>query len=794
MKPQSFYIILLFLSLGNALWGQGQPRDRRADLEVNCLKHVDVSSTGQLWMCDRCGHIWVADSMGATWRTVFKQKDDWRNDALFERVAAFGTGVAVAGGYLHQDGLVLRTTDGGNHWDSLTADKNLVWVHGFCYHADGRLWIASASGRAFKSLSYSADSGRTYTALKPSFVSPSDGEDGIEDIYMVSADTGLAGTYGNGLYFTTDNWRTAKRLSTPLDQGLLQKYNYQDTWLNRVRLWRQWIIVTESGTVAYAPFGAKLDWKPMTLPVWNYEVDTVLDRLWGITANDQLVLMEDMEHWQVVRDSLTPGSYICATHNGYAYLCTPDGVVRVQPNGQADTCGFFTEEKTLEQFFDETLQSEYAKYDDNLLPTFLHGNRIWRTDGSSIYLQDDDGWYRIAKPLNIREMRPDPYRSDRVVILRSDGKNYSVDADGQVKPFVYHQPLKSFVDNGLKSVEISTYYSGCFHHEEDIIRYTCHTFGDDKLHEEENTVEEEPHADRVFSVDTLERALLQLGDSYSRFPTPEDFGLQEGEVDLGNVFRRNGGCTSYSGYKVTFTNWSGDKLCFYGTSDAECGDYFPWLLPMRLNGREVAFVTYQPVLWKALRPIMPEGMKLREHLSGLVFMRPGDLLFFRDTEGMGAAVKESTGQYTHVAIVESVGDTVWIIDATPQNGVSRRPYLRQNKDKQTLPDIYRLQDYFYVDSALIRARSFIGQPYDKAFLPDNGALYCSELIYECFLNDDSQENRHLFEAKPMNWRNADGELPKYWVKHFKKLKMPVPEGVMGTNPTDLSRSPLLRKL
>ena len=37
-------------------------------------------------------------------------------------------------------------------------------------------------------------------------------------------------------------------------------------------------------------------------------------------------------------------------------------------------------------------------------------------------------------------------------------------------------------------------------------------------------------------------------------------------------------------------------------------------------------------------------------------------------------------------------------------------------------------------------------------------------------------------------------LPGYWVKHFKKLKLPVPEGVMGTNPTDLLRSPLLRKL
>jgi len=198
------------------------------------------------------------------------------------------------------------------------------------------------------------------------------------------------------------------------------------------------------------------------------------------------------------------------------------------------------------------------------------------------------------------------------------------------------------------------------------------------------------------------------------------------------------------------------------------------------------FLALGTALWGQPQP--------RDQHKGQTSLRPGDLLFFRDTEGMGGAVKESTGQYTHVAIVESVGDTVWIIDATPQNGVSRRPYLRQNEDKQSLPDIYRLQDNSYVDSALIRARSFIGLPYDNAFLPDNGAFYCSELVYECFLSDDSQDNRHLFETKPMNWRNADGKLPKYWKEHFKKLKMPVPEKVMGTNPTELSHSPLLRKL
>lgn len=162
-------------------------------------------------------------------------------------------------------------------------------------------------------------------------------------------------------------------------------------------------------------------------------------------------------------------------------------------------------------------------------------------------------------------------------------------------------------------------------------------------------------------------------------------------------------------------------------------------------------------------------------------LRPGDLLFFRDSEGMGRAVQESTGEYTHVAIAI---DSVWTIDATPGDGVSLR---YQGTDIRA--DIYRLTIPFDTAAVVARARSFIGQPYDDAFLPDNGAMYCSELVYECYL--DSNGN-HLFEAKPMNWRNKEGKMPKYWKRHFKKLKMPIPEGVPGTNPTDLSRSALLK--
>lgn len=171
-------------------------------------------------------------------------------------------------------------------------------------------------------------------------------------------------------------------------------------------------------------------------------------------------------------------------------------------------------------------------------------------------------------------------------------------------------------------------------------------------------------------------------------------------------------------------------------------------------------------------------------------VKPCDLLFFKDYGGMGEAISQSTGQYTHVAIVESVGDTVWMIDATPQNGVSRRPLILNHDDKSTIPDVYRLVGCM-ADNILELARSFIGQPYDQAFLPDNGAMYCSELVYECFIDSDG---KHLFEAKPMNWRDADGHIPAYWVEHFEIIGTPIPEGVMGTNPTNLSHSKQLTRI
>ena len=184
-------------------------------------------------------------------------------------------------------------------------------------------------------------------------------------------------------------------------------------------------------------------------------------------------------------------------------------------------------------------------------------------------------------------------------------------------------------------------------------------------------------------------------------------------------------------------------------------------------------------------PITFRGENERELASG-------DLLFVRSKDSeMEKAISASTGEYTHVALVErDQKGYVWVIEADGQEGVRHIHFYEWEKEYANQYDVFRLTQPFDTVDVISRAKRFLWKPYDDAFLPDNNKFYCSELIYECFWKD----GEHLFEAKPMNWRDADGNIPEYWIEHFQKLGVPVPEGVPGTNPTDMSRSPLLEKV
>ena len=179
------------------------------------------------------------------------------------------------------------------------------------------------------------------------------------------------------------------------------------------------------------------------------------------------------------------------------------------------------------------------------------------------------------------------------------------------------------------------------------------------------------------------------------------------------------------------------------------------------------------------------------------FLQTGDLLFqVGKSSGLNEAIAgvtkgESDIHYTHVGIVSVENDVVFVIEATPPQvcitlldtfllrsaKLAEKPVVAVGRLKQEYRET--------IPHAIIRARSLLGKPYDYVYSPDYDAFYCSELVTYSFID---RQNRPVFEPVSMNFRDADGNFPAYWIAHFEKYNADIPENQPGSNPGDISRS------
>ena len=184
----------------------------------------------------------------------------------------------------------------------------------------------------------------------------------------------------------------------------------------------------------------------------------------------------------------------------------------------------------------------------------------------------------------------------------------------------------------------------------------------------------------------------------------------------------------------------------------------------------------------------------------------GDLLFvgipmdyMEDNMAQAIADATSSGDsinFIHTAILEVDKEGArWVIDATLAYGVDRHPLdtllkqftLHRGNAKATF-EVMRLKDNSQAARYVEQAKEFLGEGYDSYFMTFNGKHYCTELVYDAYVDTDG---RHCFEEVPMNFKNAEGEMPAYWTWLFGELGEPIPQGEPGTNPQQLHASPQL---
>lgn len=184
-------------------------------------------------------------------------------------------------------------------------------------------------------------------------------------------------------------------------------------------------------------------------------------------------------------------------------------------------------------------------------------------------------------------------------------------------------------------------------------------------------------------------------------------------------------------------------------------------------------------------------------------LRDGDLLFSigKSNSPMTTAIQSATAHqadiaYTHVGIVKIVDNECFVIEATAPEGVrqvSLDTFMNKaaTDGQRTFVAVARLRPQFQyiIPQALARAQSKIGMAYDFAYSESNNAYYCSELVQKSFLETNGL---HLFPAIKMTFKNPQTlSFDAYWMSHFAKLGLPIPEGENGSNPAQMSKSDCL---
>lgn len=184
-------------------------------------------------------------------------------------------------------------------------------------------------------------------------------------------------------------------------------------------------------------------------------------------------------------------------------------------------------------------------------------------------------------------------------------------------------------------------------------------------------------------------------------------------------------------------------------------------------------------------------------ISGL---KNGDLLFVTAKEtGLSGAInnvtqKQKNASFDHIGIVEKSKDGIFVLHAAPKGGSQKqeiKDFLKdQSKEGQRII-VYRLKSEYQksIPSALEKAESMVGKPYNFNYILDENSYYCSDFIERAFRED------HIFKLEPMTFIDPKtGKTNAFWEEFYQKKNLKVPEGELGCNPNGLAASQKLERV
>ena len=176
-------------------------------------------------------------------------------------------------------------------------------------------------------------------------------------------------------------------------------------------------------------------------------------------------------------------------------------------------------------------------------------------------------------------------------------------------------------------------------------------------------------------------------------------------------------------------------------------------------------------------------------------LQEGDLLFQDlDSSPLCDAIELVSpgfkeGDFSHIGIVVSNNNKLMVLESIPPKVklTEITNFLDRSHDKNGNPKVIvgRLKNQYKnaIPKAIKFAKEQLGLKYDNIFLLNNDKYYCSELIYEAFLEDS------IFQLNKMTFLHPDtGDTLTTWLDYYHKLKEDIPQNELGINPGMMSLS------
>jgi hypothetical protein len=455
MKQTIYILALLFTTTVF-----GQTKDRRAELGIQGrVQEISVSPDEKIWLVTAIGNIYYTDNIDSNWHygnPVFeKDEDDYFtfNAPNLDRISFFNKDTAILTGYISGNKKEYRksgyylTKDAGKTWKLLDFCGD-SWIYNTFIDKKGNAWMGGSSGEIFFSDNY----GQHWKKLN----SPYNSSSRMHSIFMIDETDGISGALHNDIYVTSNNWKSSKKVKTPLDQ---KKYTSDrgDDRIEKILLWNNFIVVNQNGHIYYTN-AEKIDWQSFPIKIYDFELDKEANLLFAITDSLKVITLSSPTEMELLTDQCLlsfPLDLKIVNHSLFIVSNDYD-VYRVNKNGLTHVILYTTNKKIEEP--------RIVKEGKNL---------IWGINGKQIYLADDNNrdWYRE----NVLDFYVSDFMllSDSIAILWDGIKdNYLYSLKDHIPQKYFPEfPLKKFLDSSLKSFSINSGTQGCFHYENNKVNY-----------------------------------------------------------------------------------------------------------------------------------------------------------------------------------------------------------------------------------------------------------------------------------------------------------------------------------